>query len=83
MIPFFLYLAAGVVTGYHVVALVMVLGVPVYPFEIISLLGSLGLVVAAYVSLFNPHTAARLALLAALAIWCFYGPAIVHTAGLL
>jgi hypothetical protein len=50
--------------------------------ELVSLVGSVGLLVAAYVSLFKPSAAARLALLACLAIWCFYGPAIaksVHT----
>jgi hypothetical protein len=83
MIPFFLYLAAGAVTGFHIYTLLMlaVLGVPADPRELISLLGSLCLIVAAYLSLFNPHAAARLALLASLAIWCFYSPAIVRAAG--
>jgi len=80
MIPFLLYLAAGVVTGFHVYTLLMlaVLGAPVNPLELVSLLGSLGLLVAAYWSVFNPHAAARLALVAALAMWCFYGPALAH-----
>jgi len=47
--------------------------------EIISLLGSFCLVIAAYVTLFKPRAAAKLALLACLAIWCFYGPAIAQT----
>jgi hypothetical protein len=83
MIPFFLYLAAGAVTGFHVYTLLIlaVLGVPVNPLEFVSLAGSLGLLVAAYLSLFKPSAAARLALLASLAIWCFYGPAIVRTVG--
>ncbi|MGD0506881.1 MAG: hypothetical protein ABSA27_03740 [Terriglobales bacterium] len=83
MIPFFLYLAAGAVTGFHVYTLLMlaVLGAPVSPLELVSLVGSLCLIVAAYLSLFKPHAAARLALLAALAIWCFYGPAIARTVG--
>jgi hypothetical protein len=82
MIPFFLYLAAGSVTGFHVYTLLTlaVLGVPVDPLELVSLVGSLCLIVAAYLSLFKPHAAARLALLASLAIWCFYGPAIVRAA---
>lgn len=81
MIPFFLYLVAGAVTGFHVYILLMLaaLGAPVDPLELVSLVGSLGLIVAAYLSLFKPHAAARLALLASLAIWCFYGPAIART----
>ena len=77
MLPFFLYLVAGAVTGFHVYSLLAltVLGAPSHPLEFVSLLGSLGLVVAAYLSLFKPHAAARLALLASLAIWLFYGPA--------
>lgn len=82
MIPFFLYLAAGAVTGFHVYTLLMlaVIGVPVNPLEFVSLAGSLGLFIAAYLSLLKPNAAARLALLASLAIWCFYGPAIVRAA---
>jgi hypothetical protein len=34
---------------------------------------------AAYVSLFKPVAAARIALIAALATWCFYGPAVAKT----
>jgi hypothetical protein len=56
-----------------------VYGAPFNPFEFVSLLGSLCLLVAAYVSLFRPYAAARLALLASLAIWCFYGPAIAKS----
>jgi hypothetical protein len=81
MFPFFLYLVAGAVTGFHVYTLLTLtrLGAPSHPLEFVSLLGSLGLVVAAYVSLFRPHVAAKLALLASLAVWCFYGPAIART----
>jgi hypothetical protein len=77
MLPFFIYFVAGVVTGFHVYTLLAltVLGVPSHPLEFVSLLGSLCLVFAAYLSLFKPHAAARLALLASLAIWMFYGPA--------
>jgi hypothetical protein len=79
MLPFFIYFVAGVVTGFHVYSLLAltVLGVPSHPLEFVSLLGSLCLVFAAYLSLFKPHAAARLALLASLAIWMFYGPATV------
>ena len=51
------------------------------PLELVSLVGSLCLIIAAYLSLFKPHAAARLALLASLAIWCFYGPAIARAVG--
>lgn len=83
MAPFFLYFAAGAVTGFHVYTLLMlaVLGSPVNPLELISLAGSLCLLVAAYLSLFKPEAAAKLSLLASLTIWCFYGPAIAHTVG--
>jgi len=79
MLPFFIYFVAGVVTGFHVYSLLAltVLGVPSHPLEFVSLLGSLCLVFAAYLSLFKPHAAARVALLASLAIWMFYGPAML------
>ena len=81
MLPFCLYFVAGVITGFHVYTLVILTvdGAPFNPFEFVSLLGSLCLLVAAYVSLFRPYAAARLALLASLAIWCFYGPAIAKS----
>lgn len=80
MLPFFLYLVTGVVTGFHVYNLVWLAayGAPFNPLELVSLLGSLCLSIAAYISLFKPAAAAKLALLAALAIWCFYGPAIAN-----
>jgi hypothetical protein len=83
MIPFFLYLAAGAVTGFHVYTLLMLAfwGAPVNPLELVSLGGSLCLLVAAYRSLFRPHEAAKLALLASLAIWCFYGSALARAFG--
>jgi hypothetical protein len=78
MLPFLLYLAAGLITGFHVYTLLAlaVFGVPANPLEFVSLLGSMCLLIAAYVSLFKPHAAAKLALIAALAVWSFYGPAI-------
>jgi hypothetical protein len=81
MLPFCLYFVAGVITGFHVLTLLAlaVYGAPSSPLELVSLMGSLGLVIAAYVSLFKPHAAARLALLASLAVWCFYGPAIAKS----
>jgi len=83
MLPFFLYLVAGAVTGCHVYTLLMLamLGAPVDPLELVSMAGSLCLLVAAYLSLFKPRAAAKLALLASLAIRCFYSPAMVHAAG--
>jgi len=78
MLPFFLYFITGVITGFHIYALLSlaVYGVPFNPLEVVALLGSFGLLLAAYVSLFRPHGAAKLALVAALAIWSFYGPAL-------
>jgi len=75
MLPFILYVVTGVVTGLHVYTLMFAgFGMPFSPLELISLLGSLCLLLAAYLSLFRPDAAARLALVAALAMWCFYGP---------
>jgi hypothetical protein len=51
-------------------------GRPFNPLELVALLGSVCLWIAAYVSLFRPQIAARIALLAALAICSFYGSAI-------
>jgi hypothetical protein len=78
MLPFSLYFIAAAITGFHVYTLLLLtfLGAPFYPMEAVSLLGSLGLLIAAYVSLFKPYIAARIALIACLAIWSFYGPAI-------
>jgi hypothetical protein len=78
MFPFVFYFVTGMVTGFHVYTLLWLTlyGAPFNPLALVSLLGSFCLLIAAYVSLFKPHAAARLALLAALAIWCFYGPAI-------
>lgn len=81
MFPFCLYFVASVITGFHVCTLLSlaVYGAPWNPLEVVSLLGSLCLLIAAYVSLFKPCAAAKLALIACLAIWCFYGPAIAKS----
>ncbi len=81
MLPFLLYLLAGILTAAHVYSLLSLgmLGVPHNVLELISLLGSFVLLVSAYISLYRPRLAAKLALLAALALWCFYGPAIAAT----
>jgi hypothetical protein len=77
MLPFILYFVAGLFTGYHVYTLMLAAyGAPSSPLELISLLGSFCLLIAAYLSLFKPYAASRVAFVAALAIWCFYGPAI-------
>ena len=80
MLPFVLYFVTGIVTGFHLYSLLSLAeyGAPLNPLELVALLGSLGLLVAAYVSLFRPYAAARVALIAALAVWCFYAPAIAQ-----
>jgi hypothetical protein len=81
MLPFIIYFVAGAVTGFHVYTLLSLAayGASFNALEFVSLLGSLGLLIAAYVSLFKPVAAARIALIAALATWCFYGPAVART----
>lgn len=80
MLPFVLYFVTAIVTAFHLYSLLSlaVYGAPVNPVEMIALLGSLGFLIAAYVSLFRAHTAARIALISALAVWCFYAPAIAQ-----
>lgn len=77
MLPFFLYSLAGAITGVHLLLLIGT-RVPLHPLQYVSLAGSLFLIVAAYLSLFRPYVAARVALLASLAIWSFYSPAIAR-----
>jgi hypothetical protein len=80
MLPFVLYFLTAIVTGFHLYSLLSLAeyGAPLNPLELVALLGSLGFLVAAYISLFRPHAAARVALIAALAVWCFYAPAIAQ-----
>jgi hypothetical protein len=80
MLPFALYFVTAVVTGFHAYVLLsfVVYGVPLNPLELVSFLGSLCLFIAAYVSLFRPRAAARVALIACLAMWCFYAPALAN-----
>ncbi len=77
MFPFVIYFVTALLTGFHVYSLLelTVNGGTVSPLQLIALLGSFCLLIAAYISLFRPRAAARVALIAALAIWCFYGPA--------
>lgn len=81
MLPFVLYFLGGALTALHVYMLLSltVLGAPHNALEFISLLGSLGLLVASYLSLFKPREAAQAALPASLVSWCFYGPAMLAT----
>jgi hypothetical protein len=81
MFPFCLYFITGIITGFHVYTLMLLslYGVPINPLEFVSLLGSLCLLIAAYLSLFKPRAAAKLALLASLSIWCFYAPALAKS----
>lgn len=78
MLPFILYLVTAVVTGFHLWSLLSfaLYGAPYNLLELVSLLGSFCLLIAAYVSLFRPHAGGRLALIACLVMWCFYAPAI-------
>jgi len=81
MLPFVLYFVTGVVTGFHIYTLLSfaaAYGAPLNPLELVSLLGSFCLFFAAYLSLFRPYAAGRLALIACLFMWCFYGPAIAN-----
>ena len=77
MLPFCLYFVASVITGFHIYSLLAltVYGVPFNPLELVSLLGSFLLLIAACISLFRPYAAARVALIACLLIWSFYAPA--------
>lgn len=80
VLAFVLYLVTAIFTGYHLYVLMslVVYGVSVNPLELLAFLGSFALLIAAYVSLFWPRAAARVALIACLALWCFYAPAIAN-----
>jgi hypothetical protein len=80
MLPFLLYFITAVITGYHVYSLMSLAayGAPVSPLEFVALLGSLCLLICAYISLFRPVIAAKIALIAALFIWSFYAPALAN-----
>ena len=79
MLPFIVYFAAGAVTAFHVYVLVGI-GKALNVLEFASLLGSVCLIVSGYISLFKPSVAAKLALIASLAAWCFYAPGIAAIA---
>jgi hypothetical protein len=79
MLPFVLYFVTAAATGFHVYTLLFAAyGAPVNPLELVSLLGSFCLIIAAYLSLSRPYAAGRVALIACLLMWCFYAPAIAN-----
>lgn len=77
MLPFAIYFVTGIITGYHLYALISfaLYGAPFNLLELLALLGSLCLLIASYISLFRPYAAARVALIACIVMWSFYGPA--------
>jgi hypothetical protein len=81
MFPFILYLASGLITAVHVYVLLTLtaIGAPHSALEFLSLLGSFGLCLSSYLSLFRPQLGAKLALPSAIVSWSFYGPAILQT----
>jgi len=81
MLPFFLYAATGAVAAYHICSLLILAayGVPQTLWEFVAFILSVCLVACAYFSLYKPSAAAKIALLAALGMWGFYGPAIAAT----
>jgi len=80
MLPFILYFVTSIITALHLYTLLAlaIYGVPVSPLEFVALLGSLLMLIAAYISLFRARIAAQIALIAALLLWSFYAPAIAH-----
>jgi hypothetical protein len=78
MFPFLLYVATGIVDGLHVLALLMqaVLGATARPVQYIALVGTIVLLCAGVTALFSARIAAYIALVACLANWTFYLPAL-------
>jgi hypothetical protein len=78
MLPFILYFVTAVVTGFHLWSLLSfaLYGAPFNLLELLALLGSSCLLIAAYISLFRTRAGARVALIACLVMWGFYAPAI-------
>jgi hypothetical protein len=81
VVPFLLYVITGLATGAQVYWLLMwgVWGRPSHPLQYVSLIASLALILASFLSLYRSRQAAWLALVATLAIWVFFGPAAVVT----
>ncbi len=82
MVAFFLYTFTAIATAIPVVWALgwAVWGAGTSPTEYLSLLGSLFLVIAAFVSFSNRRLAARFALVGTVAIWSFYFTAIAALA---
>jgi len=82
MLSFVLYLSTGIITAIPVWYAVSwgVWGRPTSTLEIISLLGSLVLIIAAFKSLSNRALAARMASIAVLGVWACYGTSIITEA---
>jgi hypothetical protein len=80
VLPFVLYFIAALVIGFHLYGLLSLVayGIPINPLELIAFFGSFCLLIAAYISLYRPRAAAKVALIAALAIWSFYAPGIMN-----
>jgi hypothetical protein len=74
VLPFALFLITGVLTAAHVYYLLSwaVWGAPTHPLQFVSLLGSMLLVLAAFVALFNLRISRKLATIGLVAIWPFY-----------
>lgn len=75
---FLLYLLTAIITALPVLFTLgwAVWGAPVSVWQYVSLLGSCLLVLAAFVSVTRRRIAARIAVVAVAAIWCFYLPAV-------
>jgi hypothetical protein len=82
MLSFVLYLLTGIITAIPVWNAVSwgFWGRPTSTLEIISLLGSLVLIIAAFKSLSNRALAARMACIAVLAVWPCYSTSIITEA---
>ena len=81
MVARLLYAVTAVATGAQVYWLMAwgIWGAPTSPLQYVSILGSLTLLVAGTRAKWRPRTRAFTAVCAIIAIWCFYGPAVIHT----
>ena len=76
--PCLLYLTTGILSGGEIYSTVIwgIWGRPTHPTELIALIGSLVLIVAAFRSLWSPKRAAWFALFATLTQWVYFGPSV-------
>jgi hypothetical protein len=81
MITFLLYLATAICTGWQLSQQILmgVWGKPSNPLEYLAFVGSLILLVSAYVALFSLRRARRIAIGASALLWIFYVPACINT----